>query len=144
MYTKTMSATIDSHSIIHHSFADDLQQHMHVPPDVISELLHFMQSCICVVKALATVNMLNLNDFKAELMLVTFIGTKHLHNLPTSITIGNVQRLFKQSVMKFGVTLDCHLTMNAHVSNLLPHLYLLLFCQDLTTVAHCCLDSLVM
>ena len=36
--------------------------------------------------------------------------TKHLHNLPTSITIGNAQIPFKQSVKNLGFTLDCHLT----------------------------------
>ena len=60
MYIKPLSAIIDSHSIIHHSFADDLQLQMSAPPDRISELLHSMQSCICDVKALATANMLNL------------------------------------------------------------------------------------
>ena len=44
MYTKPLSAIIDSHSIIHHSFADDLQLQMSAPPDRISELLHSMLS----------------------------------------------------------------------------------------------------
>ena len=42
MYIKPLSAIIDSHSIIHHSFADDLQLQMSAPPDRISELLHSM------------------------------------------------------------------------------------------------------
>ena len=46
MYIKPLYAIIDSHSIIHHSFADDLQLQMSAPPDRISELLHSMQSCI--------------------------------------------------------------------------------------------------
>ena len=41
MYIKPLSAIIGSHSIIHHSFADDLQLQMSAPPDRISELLHF-------------------------------------------------------------------------------------------------------
>ena len=40
MYIKPLSAIIDSHSIIQHSFADDLQLQMSAPPDRISELLH--------------------------------------------------------------------------------------------------------
>ena len=64
MYIKPLSAIIDSHSIIHHSFADDLQLQMSAPPDRISELLHSMQSCISDVKAWATANMLKLNDSK--------------------------------------------------------------------------------
>ena len=62
--------------------------------------------------------MLKVNDSKTELMLVTSKRSKHLHNLPTSITIGNAQIPFKQSVKNLGFTLDCHLTMNAHVSNI--------------------------
>ena len=83
MYIKPLSAIIDSHSIIHNSFADDLQLQMSAPPDRISELLHSMQSCISDVKAWATANMLKLNDSKTELMLVTSKRSKHLHNLPT-------------------------------------------------------------
>ena len=118
MYTKPLSAIIDSHSIIHHSFADDLQLHMSAPPRRISELLHSMQSCISDVKDWATANMLKINDNKTELMLVTSKRTKHLHNLPTSITIGSAQITFKQSVKNLSFTLDCHLDMNAHVSNI--------------------------
>ena len=118
MYIKPLSVITDSHSIIHHSFADDLQLQMSAPPDRISELLHSMQSCISDVKAWATANMLKLNDNKTELMLVTSKRTKHLHSLPTSITIGNAQIPFKKSVKNLGFALDCHLTMNAHVSNI--------------------------
>ena len=89
MYIKPLYAIIDSHSIIHHSFADDLQLQMSSPPNKISELLHSMQSCISDVKAWATANMLQLDDNKTELMLVTSKRTKHLNNIPTSITIGN-------------------------------------------------------
>ena len=67
MYIKSLSAIIGSHSIIHHSFADDLHLQMSAPLDGISELLHFMQSCIGDVKAWATENMLKLNDNKTEL-----------------------------------------------------------------------------
>ena len=112
MHNKPLSAIVDSHSIIHHSFADDLQLQMSAPPDRISELLHSIQSIT------TTANMPKLNDNKTELMLATSRRTKHLHNLPTSITIGDAQIPFKQSVKNLGFTLDCHLTMNADVSNI--------------------------
>ena len=54
-------------------------------------------------QAWATANMLKLND-KTEHMRFTNKSTKHLNNLPTSITIGNAQTPFKQSVKKFGFT----------------------------------------
>ena len=118
MYIKPLSAIIDSHSIIHHLFADGLQLQMSAPPDGIYQPLHCMQSCICDFKAWATSNMLELNDNKTELMLVTFKRTKHLHNLPTSITISNALIPFKQSEKNLGFRLDSHLTMNSHVSNI--------------------------
>ena len=59
-----------------------------------------------------------LNDNKTEFMLVTSKRAKHLHNLPTSITIRNAQIPYKQSEKNLGPTLDCHLTMNAHVSKI--------------------------
>ena len=118
MYIEPLSAIIDSHSIIHHSFADDLQLQMSAPPDRISELLHSTQSCIGDVKAWATANMLRFNDNKTELMLFTSRRTKHLHNLPTSITMGNAQIPSKQSGKNLCSTLDCHLTMNSLVSNI--------------------------
>ena len=113
--------------IVHnHSFADDLQLQMSALPDRISELLHSMQSFISEVKAWASANMLKLNDNKTELMLVTSKRTKHLHSLPSSITMGNAQIPFKQSVKKLGFTLDCHLTMNAYVSNIARECYFVL------------------
>ena len=71
---------------------------MSAPPDRISELLHSIQSCMSDVKAWATANMLKLNDSKTELMFFVSRRSKHLHNLPTSITIGNALIAFKQSV----------------------------------------------
>ena len=56
-------------------------------------------------------------------MLVTSKRTKHLHNLPSSITIGNAKIPFKQSVKNLGIALDCHLTMNAHVTNIAQTCY---------------------
>ena len=79
-------------------------------------------------------------------MLVTSKGTKHLHNLPTSITIVNAEIPFKQSVRNLGFTLDCHLTMNAHVSNIAQTCYFELrrlasICRFLTSTATATLVS---
>ena len=87
MYIKILDAKFDSHSIMHHSFADDIQLQMSAPPDEVSELFHSMKSCMIDVKAWATADMLTLNDRKTELMLVTSKRTRHLHSLPTSITM---------------------------------------------------------
>ena len=84
--------------------------------DKISELHHSMLSCISDVKAWATASMPRLNDNKTHAC--HHQKTKHLHSLPTAIAIGNAQIPFKKSVKNLGFTLDCHLTMKAHVSNI--------------------------
>ena len=58
MHIEPLSAIIDSHSIMHYSFADDLQSQMSDSMDRISELLHTILSCMSDVKAWASVNML--------------------------------------------------------------------------------------
>ena len=107
-----------------------------------------MQSCIGDVKAWATAIMLRLTNNKTELMLVTSKRAKYLHSLPTSITISNAQIPFKQTVKNLGLTLDCHLTKNAHVSNIARTCYFELrrlasICRFLTSTATATLVSVV-
>ena len=52
------------HTIIYHSFADDLYLQMSAPPDNISKILHSMKSCMGDVNALATANVLKFDDNK--------------------------------------------------------------------------------
>ena len=82
-----------------------------------------MQSCMSDAKAWATANMLKLNDNKIKLMFVSSKRAKHLYDLPTSITIGNAQIPYKQSVKNLGFAFDCHLNMNAQVSNIAQTCY---------------------
>ena len=56
---------------MHHSFAHDLQLQLSDIPDKISELLNSMHSYVSDVNVWATGSMLKLNDYKAELRLVT-------------------------------------------------------------------------
>ena len=123
MYIKPMSVIIDSRCFRYHSFTEDLNLQMSATPDEIYELLQSMQSCIGDVIAWATTIMLKLNDNKTEHMDGSSNRTKQLHNLPTSITIGIAQIAFKQSVKNLGFTLDCHLTMNAHVTKIAQTCY---------------------
>ena len=75
------------------------------------------------VKGWATANILKLNDNKTYLMPVASKRTKHLNNLPFSITRRNAHIPLKQSVKNLGLALDCHLTMFAHVSNIARKCY---------------------
>ena len=65
MYIKPLSTIIDSHTIIHHSFDDDLRLQMSASSDKMSKSLHSMQSCINDIIAWATANIPKYNDNKA-------------------------------------------------------------------------------
>ena len=67
--------------------------------------------------------MIKLNDMKTELTFVISKRTKYLHNVHSSITIGNAQASFKQSMKNVGFTLDCHFSMNEHVSTIARKCY---------------------
>ena len=118
MCIKPLPASIDSYCIMHYSLADDLQLYMSALPNKISTLLHPMLSCMSYIKAWAVENMLTFNYIKAEFVLVISKSANRLHNLPTSITFGNAQIPFMQSVKNLSFSLDCHLTMNPHISNI--------------------------
>ena len=117
---------------------------MSAPPDEVSELLHSMQSYISDVKAWQLRTCFDL--MKTKLMLVTSNRTKHLNSLPTSITMGNAQIPFLQSVKNLCFTLESHLTMNAHVFNIAPTCFfemrhLASICRFLTSTATATLVS---
>ena len=116
-----------------------IQIKLYFPTYIHTNMLYMMKYEI-------SANMLNLNDNKTELMLVTSNRTKHLHNLPTSITIGNAHIPITQSVKNLGHAFDRYLTMNAHVSNIAQTCYfelrrLATFCRFLTGTATATLVS---
>ena len=64
------------------------------------------------------------------------MGSKFIHDLPTSIKIGIEPFRFKQSLKNLGFTLDCHLTMNAHIYNIFLTCYWTLIHLDLLDLVH--------
>ncbi|XP_070194477.1 uncharacterized protein [Littorina saxatilis] len=104
-----------SHSVLHHSKADDTQPQKSADPKSFDTLMHSMQEWILDVKSLMTFNKLKLNDEKTEVMAASSPRMSTSIQLPESITIGNAVVPFSVSVKNLGVTLDSHLTMHAQV-----------------------------
>ena len=78
-----------------------------------------MQDCISDVKSWMTYNKLKLNDDKTEAMIISAPRLSSSATLPDSLTVGNTQVPFSQSVKNLGVTLDAHLTMTVQIANLI-------------------------
>ena len=109
---------IDSHSVLHHSFADDSQLQKSAPPQQLDEVIQSMQECIHDVKLWMTHNKLKvkLND-KTEALIISAPMILNSIPLPDSLVVGNLTVRFSQSAKNLGVTLDMHLTMAAHGLN---------------------------
>ena len=120
LYTPSLSTVIEKHSVLHHSYADHSQLQKSATLHQIPDLFLSMQKCIDEIKSWMTLNKLKLNDDKTEAM-ITFSGRKSRSlsfSFPDMITVGCASVSLSDSVKNLGVTLDCHLTMKTHVSNL--------------------------
>ena len=119
LYTAPLSNVMDSHSVLHHSSADDTQLQKSAPPQQVDELIQSMQQCVHNVKSWMTDNKLKLNDDKTEALIISAPRISNSIPLPDSFTVGNSTVRFSQSAKYLGVTLDMYLTMTAHVINLI-------------------------
>jgi hypothetical protein len=115
LYTAPLADIMTTHSVLHHSYADDTQLQKSADPKGFDTLVNSMQECIRDVKSWMTFNKLRLNDEKTEVMVVSSPRISTSLQLPDSITIGNATVPYSDSVKNLGVTLDSHLTMHAQI-----------------------------
>ena len=118
LYTTPLSAVIERHSILHHSYADDSQLQNSATPDCLPDLIDSMRLCIDDIKDWMTDNKLKLNDDKTEVMIISSSRMSTALSIPDSFDIGNASVPFSDTVKNLGVTLDCHLSLKTHVLNL--------------------------
>ena len=118
LYTTPLSAVIERHSILHHSYADDSQLQNSATPDRLPDLIDSMRLCIDDIKDWMTDNKLKLNDDKTEVMIISSSRMSTALSIPDSFDICNASVPFSDTVKNLGVTLDCHLSLKPHVINL--------------------------
>ena len=117
LYTTPLSAVIECHSILHHSYADDSQLQNSATPDRLPYLIDSMRLCIDDIKDWMTDNKLKLNDDKTEVMIISSSRMSTALSISESFDIGNASVPFSDTVKNLGVTLDCHLSLKPHVLN---------------------------
>ena len=87
--TAPLSDVMDSHSVLHHTFADDTQLQKSAPPQQVDGLIQSMQQCVHDVKSWMTHNKLKLNDDKTEALIISAPRISNSIPLPDSFTVGN-------------------------------------------------------
>ena len=113
LYMAPLGDLIASHGISYLCYADDTQ--MYVTLEDSSSLEQF-QLCIRDVRNWMLTNRLKLNDNKTDMILFSS-RFKPSCSLP-SLHVGDTTVVPSLAVNDLGVTLDCHLTLGAHVQRL--------------------------
>ena len=90
LYTAPLSDVMDSHSVLQHSFADDIQLKKSALPQQVYELIQSMQQCVLDVKSWMTHNKLKLNNDKMEALIIFAPRISNSVPLPDSPTVGNL------------------------------------------------------
>ncbi|XP_067668202.1 uncharacterized protein [Haliotis asinina] len=106
-----------SHTVSHHTYADDTQLLKAFHLSDLSTSLHCLAKCTQDIKCWMTTNMLKLNDTKTEAVLV---GTKQqLNKVKTDfLKVADADIKFSDVVTDLGVYIDSSLTLDSHVNHL--------------------------
>lgn len=115
LYTAPISDIISRHKLQHVEYADDTQVYAIFNPSDRDSVIRRLEGCIRDIKAWALNNKLQLNDNKTEIL--------HFHSrfvdcepLPP-VKIGDTYINPSPEARNLGVTLDSHLLLKTHISN---------------------------
>ena len=117
LYVQPIVDIIKKYGLSYHLYADDTQLYGSVNPADLDSLKLRMQSCISEIKTWMTVNKLQLNDKKTEVMV---IYNKFNIKIPPVVTL-NINGCLITSVNQvksLGVILDSNLSMAAFISKI--------------------------
>lgn len=133
LYMQPLFDIVRPHSVNQHAFADDNQLYKDSTLEELPRSLISMENCILDVKHWMTINKLQLNDSKTECMLIrnSRISTDLF---PSSLKVGDTDVELVSTVKNLGVTLDCNLTLSAHIQNTCKTAYMQL--RQISAIRH--------
>ncbi len=134
LYTHPVSEIVSHHALSHHSFSDDNQLYRSAHISELPSIIDSTQSCISDLKAWMTINKLQLNNDKTEMIFIgpsRFLSSEHI---PASISLGSSTIKPSESVRNLGVTLDQTLSFKKYVSSVCRICYLEL--RRISSVRH--------
>ncbi|KAK7108062.1 hypothetical protein V1264_015864 [Littorina saxatilis] len=134
LYASPVSDVISRHALSHESFADDTQLHQSAPLAEVDDLVSRTQDCIADLSDWMSLNKLQLNSDKTEVMLACPKKFLNHPSLPASLTVNELPISFSPSVRSLGVTLDPTLSFQKHISNICKSAYLEL--RKISSVRH--------
>lgn len=117
-YVKPLGEAVKQSGVPNHMFADDTQMHKSFNPSspgAKEAAIAKLEEVTNKTRSWMTSNKLKLNSDKTEVLLLT---SKHKPSIePVSLKIGDATVMSQKKVRDLGVTLDGHMTMEAHVNS---------------------------
>ena len=115
LYVAPIEDIIKSYGLNYAVHADDTQLYVSIEKSLLQSGISNLQKCIEAILEWLADNELVCNESKTDVIQLS--SRFQQHNL-SEITIGKSNVVLASSVHDLGVTLDCHLDMNAHVNQL--------------------------
>jgi hypothetical protein len=123
LYTKPLSSLLQSHSVLHQSFADDTQLYNSCKPSQTQATVQSMQTCISDVKQWMSDNRLKLNDDKTESLLIRKKTDRSFASLPSSIQVGSASIAFSSHARNLGFIVSYDMSLDKHISTICRSAY---------------------
>ena len=113
IYMVPLGNIIRSHSLHFHCYADDTQLYPSIKPDETNQLAK-LQACLKDIKIWMTRNLLLLNSYKAE---VIVLGLQHLRNtlFYDRLTLDGIALASSTTARNLGVVFDQDMPFNSHI-----------------------------
>ena len=118
IYMTPLASIVKLHGMTYHLYADDTQlfQEFSLSDNTSPEIaIRKMECCVISIRQWMKTNMLKLNDDKTEILIIRPKST-HQHHLPERI--GNTHVTPNTHARNLGVTFDCNMSFERHVTNI--------------------------
>ena len=113
-----LASILKAHGMTYHPYADDTQLFQEFSlSDNTSLEIAIMERCVISIRQWMKTNMLKLNDDKTNILII-HPKSAHQHHLPESVRIGNTNVTPNTHARNLGVTFDCNMSLERHVTNI--------------------------
>ena len=119
-YMTPLASMLKLHGMTYHLYADDTQlfQEFSLSDNTSPEIaIRKMERCVISIRQWMKTNMLNLNDDKTEILIIRQ-KSAHQHLIPESEIISNTNVIPNTHARNLGVTFDCNMSLERHVTNI--------------------------
>jgi len=117
LYSVPVGNIIRQHGLSYHIYADDTQLYIKVNTTALNQTKRSLELCLADIDDWMKNNLLKLNQDKTDFIL--FSPRRNADpRLVFEITLDNTKIKTSDSVRNLGIEMDCHLTMERHISKI--------------------------